>query len=120
MKLRILLVDDEDKVRSACNRALSQKNFIIDEAINGMDALEKVAKNKPDIIILDGRMPVMDGIEASKHLKANPSTKDIPILFSTGTHIQEVLDGTAKVDDYIVKPYGIDELYQKILKLLGQ
>ena len=117
-KKKILIVDDEPNIRNSLRRALIENNFEVDEACDGIEAIAKAQVMIPDIIILDGRMPKMDGIEASKRLKGDPKTKDIPILFSTGTHVTDVLEGKVLADDYIVKPYGFEELYDKIKQLL--
>ena len=116
-KLKALIVDDEVNIRSALRRFLVAEGFIVFEASNGFEAIESVGQNKPDIIIMDGRMPQMDGLEACKRLKDNPETKDIPIIFSTGTHVEDVEEGRVAADDYMVKPYSPEEIYEKIIDL---
>lgn len=117
-KIKVLIVDDEASIRRSLIRFLTLKGFTVDEAKNGVEALDIVSQYKPDIIILDGRMPEMDGLEASRRLKANPETKNIPILFSTGTHAREAQLGMIPIDDYILKPYSLDTIYEKITKIL--
>jgi len=120
-KIRVLIVDDEENARYILNLKLTmKKGFIVDEAENGKVALEKVAQNKPDIILLDVMMPVMDGYECCKRLKENPETEDIPIIFLTAkTRTTDIIQGIrVGVDDYIMKPYEFDDLYNRIMKML--
>ncbi len=120
-KIRVLVVDDEENARYILNLKLSmKKGFIVDEAENGKVALEKVAQNKPDIILLDVMMPVMDGYECCKRLKENPETEDIPIIFLTAkTRTNDIIQGIrVGVDDYIMKPYEFEDLYNRIMKIL--
>ena len=117
-KIKVLIVDDEINMRRCLSRGFAEKDqFIIEEAGDGIEALEKVAKDKPDIIILDGRMPRLDGIETCKRLKQNPQTRDILIIFSTGTHAKDVKEGRIPADDYVIKPYEFSQLYEKIKQL---
>lgn len=117
-KIKVLIVDDEASIRRSLIRFLILKGFTVEEAKNGVEALAMVSQYKPDIIILDGRMPEMDGLEACRRLKANSETKNIPVLFSTGTHAREAQLGTIPIDDYILKPYSLDAMYEKITKML--
>jgi DNA-binding response OmpR family regulator len=119
--IKVLVVDDEENARYILNLKLSmKKNFSVEEAENGKVALEKVVKNKPDIIILDVMMPEMDGYETCKKLKENPETDDIPIIFLTAkTKTTDIIQGIrVGVDDYIMKPYEFDDLLARMNKLL--
>jgi two-component system response regulator MprA len=117
-KLLILIVDDEIGIRKYLGRLLESKGFLTEEASNGAQALDKIAAQRPDLIIMDGCMPEMTGMEAIRILKKNSETENIPILFSTGTHAEEARDGKLPINDYIVKPYGFGDLYEKIKKIL--
>jgi len=117
-KIKILVADDEPTMRNALRRHLVENNFIVVEANNGKEALEKTANEQFDLIILDGNMPEMNGIDACKRLKSSPRTQNIPILFSTGTHINDVREGKVPADDYIEKPYTFNMLMVKIKELL--
>jgi two-component system sensor histidine kinase/response regulator len=119
--VKVLVVDDEENARYILNLKLTmKKSFLVEEAENGKVALEKVSKNKPDIIILDVMMPEMDGYETCRLLKANPETDDIPIIFLTAkTRTTDIIQGIrVGVDDYIMKPYDFDDLYARMLKIL--
>ncbi|MBU1121804.1 MAG: response regulator, partial [Candidatus Omnitrophica bacterium] len=83
-----------------------------------LEALEKVAESKPDIILLDGLMPGMDGFQTCRHLRENPETKDVSIIFCSATHIEEVKKRKVAVDAYLEKPFSIEKLCEKIDEIL--
>ena len=76
----ILVVDDDDSIRSLLQQELSDAGYLIEEATNGKEALESVRKNRPDLIILDIMMPEMNGFDVAAILKNDPQTMDIPII----------------------------------------
>jgi len=117
-KIRLLIVDDNEAVRTTLRFMLSGNKFVTDEAENGKKALEKITRNRPDIIILDGEMPVMDGVETYRRLKRNPETKRIPIIFCTAAHIAEVKMRKIEADDYLEKPFSREILCKKIRRIL--
>ncbi len=116
----ILFVDDDPKVRSIVVRALHRPQRTIEAALHGEDALARVAKNKPDLIITDVIMPRMNGWALVRHLRAAPATAFIPVIFMTG------LDSTTDrirgfrigADDYITKPVDLDELELRVENVL--
>ena len=120
-KIKILIVDDEEAVRVALKWRLDNSDtFIIEEASNGKETLEKVEMDKPDIILLDVTMPIMDGLQTYKKLKENPETKHIHVIFSTArtyTDIARLLPIGA--DEYIEKTCEIDQLHTRINKIIG-
>lgn len=115
---KILIVDNDTETRNILGSILTRKKFIVEKAGNGKEALEKIKKNKPDLILLDYIMPVMDGFETWGHLKSNPQTQNIPIILCTTTHIEKGKDGRIKVNDYLEKPFTIEEVCKKINKIL--
>ena len=115
---RILIVDDDAETSNILDSMLTRKKFIVEKAGNGKEALEKIKKNKPDLILLDYIMPVMDGFETWCQLKSNPQTQNIPIILCTATHIEEGENGRIKVSDYLEKPFTIEEACKKINKIL--
>jgi DNA-binding response OmpR family regulator len=117
-QMKILIVDDDSNARKMLNYTLTRRGYRVEEAGNGREALEKIAEDKPDIILLDAMMPIMDGFKTCRRLRANPDTRNIPIIFCTGTHIDKVKEGKIKVDDYMEKPLSIDKLCKKIDKIL--
>lgn len=116
-KINILLIDDDRAVRELISLMLRRRGCRVEEAGNGREALDKINKSKPDIILLDAVMPVMSGFETYCCLKRNPKTSDIPIIFCTATRASDIKSGKIKVDDYLIKPFLIEELYKKIIEI---
>lgn len=118
LRKRILIVDDDAVMRNTLGFMLTEEKFIVEKAKNGKEALKKIDKNKPDLIILDYIMPVMNGFETCHRLKNNPVTQNIPIILCTATHIKEARGKQIKIDDYIEKPFTLGKIREKIYKIL--
>lgn len=116
--LKILIVDDDKALRGILNSALSLKGFVVEEAGNGRDALERISVIKPDLVILDCIMPVMDGFETCRWLKIDPKTQDIPVIFYSATHIEEARKLELGADDYLEKPFSIKEFFVKVDRVI--
>ena len=120
----ILTVDDEERVLQLINDILSTKGYDVLTAMSGKEAIRKSKKSLPDLIVMDIMMPDIDGAEAVKLLKEDPTTKDIPILFLSGIIMKE--EGKSDMDinvggDFysaLPKPFGADELLTAVDKLL--
>ncbi len=115
----ILIVDDDDSIRSLLLQELGDAGYIIQEAKNGKEALEKVRSNRPDLIILDIMMPEMNGFDVAAVLKNDPQTMDIPIM------VLSVVQDKARgfrigVDRYLTKPIDTGILFKEIGSLLEQ
>ena len=116
MSKRILVVEDQEDNRQIVRDLLTANDYEMTEAENGEEALMAVAKDRPDLILMDIQLPVMDGYEATRRIKADPSLNSIPIIAVTSY----ALDGEAKIaqaagcDDYVPKPYSPRELLAKI------
>jgi type IV pilus assembly protein PilB len=119
-KRRILLVDDEDDVRKIISKYLQLGGYEVIQAANGREAVEKAFKEKPDLIITDLMMPVMDGFEEVRKLRSMMETAVIPIIMLTAKHDKESeLSGiNAGADDYITKPFDKDKLLARVGMLL--
>jgi len=119
-RIKVLIVDDEKYIRELIGYALEEKGFITENASNGKVALEKVAQDKPDIIILDVMMPLMNGLQVCKRLKENSDTKDIPIIFlSAQSYIDETIqDMLGRTIKYIEKPCDLGYLLAQINNLI--
>ncbi len=117
-KARILVADDEPAVRTALERALKVDGYEIELAIDGTAALEKVASGRPDAIVLDILMPGMDGLEVCRRLRKEGN--DVPILLLTARDaIEDRVAGLdAGADDYLVKPFALQELLARVRALL--
>lgn len=108
----VLIVDDDPSARALFKRCLTRKGFETLEAENGQDAIREVHKKLPDVIIMDLMMPVMDGLECTRILKANHETQDVPIIMITARDAaDDTLAGLeAGVEEFITKPVRSDEL----------
>ena len=117
---KILIVDDEECIRECISYGLKKRGFITETAGNGKEALEKVRQNKPDIIILDITMPILDGLETCKQLKKNPDGQNIPIIFlSAQERIDIIIQGMpGAIIKYIKKPFDLEYLLAQINTLI--
>jgi len=108
----ILVVDDDIDVADTIHRSLINKGHSVKVVYNGVEALEAVKLNSPDLIVLDVIMPFMDGIEVCRRLRQDPQTTHIPIIFLTAMdRLDDKLEGfDAGADDYVTKPFDIQEL----------
>lgn len=118
--IKILLVDDEDDIRKVISKRLQNVGYIVVQAKDGLEALECVFNEKPDLILMDIMMPRMDGFEATKKLRSHLQTASIPIIMLTAKKDkQSELDGIdVGADDYITKPFDNDKLLSRIKMLL--
>ncbi len=119
-KRKILMVDDEDDIRKIVSKYLQTAGYDVVQAINGQNAIEQAYKEKPDLIITDVMMPVMDGIEATKILRSKVETAVIPIIMLTAKQDKESeLAGlNVGADDYITKPFDKEKLLARVSMLL--
>ncbi|MFI1678735.1 MULTISPECIES: response regulator transcription factor [unclassified Streptomyces] len=117
-QLRILIVDDEPAVREALQRSLAFEGYGTEVAVDGADALEKAAAYRPDLVVLDIQMPRMDGLTAARRLRSGGSTTPILMLTARDTVGDRVTGLDAGADDYLVKPFELDELFARIRALL--
>ncbi|WP_432096032.1 response regulator transcription factor [Streptomyces sp. bgisy100] len=115
---RILIVDDEPAVREALQRSLAFEGYGTAQAVDGLDALEKVDAYQPDLVVLDVLMPRMDGLTAARRLRAAGLTVPILMLTARDTVGDRVTGLDAGADDYLVKPFELDELLARIRALL--
>lgn len=120
---KILIAEDEKDIRELVSFTLSMlaKHQVI-QAVNGLDAVEKAKAEKPDLILLDGRMPHMDGYQACAKLKEMKETRDIPVVFlSAKGQESEIKDGlTAGAHSYILKPFAPDDLIKGVNEVLSK
>ena len=115
---RILIVDDEPAVREALQRSLAFDGYGTEVAVDGIDALTKAEAYTPDLIVLDIQMPRMDGLTAARRLRAGGSKVPILMLTARDTVGDRVTGLDAGADDYLVKPFELDELFARIRALL--
>jgi two-component system, OmpR family, KDP operon response regulator KdpE len=110
---KILVVDDEPQVRRVMKVTLSAEGYTIFEARNGEEAVENCRANKPDIVLLDVNMPVMDGLAACREIR---EISAVPVIMLTvrGGERDKVQALDAGADDYVVKPFSTPELLARI------
>jgi two-component system, OmpR family, response regulator MprA len=115
---RILVVEDDRSVRDAVERALRFEGYHVATARDGAEALSAVLNDPPDAIVLDVMMPHVDGLEACRRIRARGDST--PILILTARHeVSDRVEGLdAGADDYLVKPFALDELLARIRALL--
>lgn len=117
---RILLVDDEQEVRENVGEYLTSQGYSVVEAADGEEALAKSFTEKPDLILLDLRLPKVDGFQVCQTLKGNPITSVIPIIMITALNAtsQKVRGLEYGADDYVEKPFDLEELSARVKMVL--
>ncbi len=119
--IKILLVEDNEMNRDMLSRRLERKGYTIVMALDGQQAVEMAASEAPALILMDMSLPVIDGWEATRRVKANEATKHIPIIALTAHAMQgdEEKSREAGCDDYDTKPVELPRLLEKMERLLG-
>ena len=116
MTIRVLLVEDNEMNRDMLSRRLSRKGFEVLMAVDGQQAIEMTSQVSPDLILMDMSLPVLDGWEATRRLKADPASSCIPVIGLTA----HAMDGDrekclqAGCDEYDTKPIDLPRLLEKI------
>ena len=118
---RILLVEDNEMNRDMLSRRLERKGYEVVIAVDGQQAIDLAVAGKPDLILMDMSLPVLDGWEATRQLKAGGQTKEIPIIALTAHAMpeDERRAREAGCNDYDTKPIELVRLLEKIESLLG-
>ena len=118
---KILLVEDNEMNRDMLTRRLERKGFEVVIAVDGQAGVDMATTANPDLVLMDLSLPVMDGWEAARHIKADPATQSIPVIALTAHAMagdeQKALE--AGCDDYDTKPVNFNRLLDKIGNLLG-
>ncbi len=117
---RMLVVDDQMGVRRLLFEAFSEEGYIVELAGSGQEALEKVRKMPPDIVLMDMKMPGMNGLEALREIKKFDNT--VPVVMMTAYGELEIVAEAMKlgVKEYVTKPFDINELRGLVKKTLGE
>jgi two-component system, cell cycle response regulator DivK len=113
---RILVVEDQEDNRQILRDLLGNAGYELIEAENGEEALAAVARQRPDLILMDIQLPVMDGYEATRRIRTNPDLKSVPIIAVTSYALagDEGKALAAGCDGYVSKPYSPRELLAKV------
>lgn len=119
-RVSVLIVDDNATNRMVCRRSLERAGYDTRESVDGRAALEEVAREQPCLILMDVMMPVMDGLECTRQLRANPDTRDIPIIIiSACGDAADVHSGLeAGADEYLTKPIRPAELALRVRSMV--
>ena len=116
----VLLVDDDPALRGLLRQMLELGGYVVHEAEDGLDALEKLNKVTPDVMVLDVMMPNMDGVTLCKRMRSNVKTIDIPIIMLSGKTqdkaVQEGLDAGA--NKYLKKPISFTDLISHVKEVI--
>jgi CheY-like chemotaxis protein len=117
---KILLVEDNEMNRDMLSRRLIRNGFDIAIAVDGQQGVQMASTEKPDLILMDMSLPVMDGWEATRHVKANPETRTIPVIALTAHAMTDDREKAmaAGCDDFDSKPVDLQRLLVKIKGLL--
>ncbi len=120
LRPRVLLVDDYPDAREMYGEYLKYSGFDVVEAGDGVEALRRAVETGPDVILMDLSLPVMDGWEATRRLKADQRTADIPVVALTGHVLAGISDGARKAgcDAFVTKPCLPEDLVREIRKVL--
>lgn len=121
MSCRVLIVDDSDVLRKIVGFNLTKEGFIVEEARDGVEALEKMESAKPDLVILDIMMPRLNGFEVLKRMRTDPELSDIPVIVLTAkggeddarTALQSGANG------FLTKPFSPVKLIEEVRRVTG-
>src|SRR5215203_3624053 len=118
----ILVVEDQEDNRQILRDLLDSANFEMIEAENGEEALAAVAKRRPDLILMDIQLPILDGYEVTRRIRAEPAMRSVPIIAVTSYALSgdEAKARQAGCDDYVTKPYSPRQLLAKVKGYLAQ
>ncbi|MCF4995911.1 response regulator [Pseudomonas syringae] len=115
----ILVVDDEYLIADILGYALEDEGFMVVKASNGRKGLEVLDRERPDLIITDFMMPVMDGLEFAKSVRATPSVHQVPIILISGAQAHIGMQRSDLFDAVLEKPFNIELIIAKVKELLA-
>jgi len=120
MAKKILIVDDDSEIRKVIAYALAKWGHSVLAAADGEKGLDLIREKKPDLVLLDIKLPTIDGYEVCRQMKTDEELKRIPVIFCTGgpgSVVSRRIGGWG-ADDYILKPFDLDELFMKISRFI--
>jgi CheY-like chemotaxis protein len=119
---KVLLVEDNEMNRDILSRRLSRRGYVVVFAMDGQQGVEMARSEKPDIILMDMSLPVMDGWEATRRIKSDGAMRNAPVIGLTAHAMSGDREKALKAgcDDYDTKPVELDRLIEKIERLLGE
>ncbi len=122
MPKTILVCDDDPLLVDIVKFRLASRGYEVDVASDGGDALERIRARRPDAVVLDYMMPVMDGVALLRRLRENPETRQIPVIMLSARKQEADVVGALELgaSDYMVKPFSPEELVVRLARLLDQ
>ena len=119
-KKKILIVDDEPFILKSLSFVLVREGFEIDTATNGLETIEKIRENKPDVVLLDIRMPKMNGLEVCQWIRQDSNFKSIYIIILTtrGADMERERGFSIGADEYMTKPFSPSSVVQRLKEIL--
>ena len=118
MKKKVLIVEDDPATLGLLKTFLSEKGLEVQTAADGLDALEKVRKSAPDLVLLDVIMPKLDGYGFLRELRKDPKLRGMPVVVLTAREMMRDVFVQEGVKDFVTKPYVPEELYKTVSKYL--
>ena len=115
---KILVVEDEWEIRNLLAEFLAREGYDVIQASNGKEALESAEKENPQVILLDVKMPGIDGVEVCRRLKEEDKTRFIPIIMVTALKDRAVDAFVEGADDFVTKPFNLRELSFRVRSML--
>ena len=121
MSKKILIVDDEEGLLALLRQALEDRGYEVATATNAIDAGIEISGNLPSLIIMDIKMPGIDGFQACIAMKKNPKTKDVPIIIISALTDESDINKAKKIGiaDYFVKPIDIEKLISRLKEIIS-
>src|SRR5262249_7529034 len=122
MSKRILVVEDQEDLRAILHDFLSASGYTVIEAMDGIESVAKATSERPDLVLMDIQLPVLDGYDATRQIKALPGLTSIPIIAVSSFAMKgdEEKARAAGCDDYVTKPYSPVQLLRIIRGFLGE
>ncbi|MDR2238588.1 MAG: response regulator [Chryseobacterium sp.] len=119
-KKRILIFDDDTAILEVVTIIFEENGYEVKISETSHDILEKVAQYQPDVILMDNWIPKIGGVEATKLLKSNADFKHIPVIYVTANNDIVALAEEAQADNYISKPFNLDDLEDMVAKYMKE
>lgn len=117
-KKKILIFDDDTTILEVITIIFEENGYEVEISETSHDILEKVTKYQPDVILMDNWIPKIGGVEATKLLKSHDEFKNIPVIYVTANNDIVALAKEAQADDYVGKPFNLDDLEGKVAQYL--
>lgn len=119
-KKKILIFDDDTTILEVITIIFEENGYQVEISETSHDILEKVEQYKPDVILMDNWIPKIGGVEATKLLKNHEEFKNIPVIYVTANNDIVALAEEAQADDYVAKPFNLEDLEDKVAKYLQE